>query len=125
MKKIFTLIILISTLFLVSCSEKNEKLVYIGVDAEILSINNSDNELTVGPVKDSQNTIESETIINCENLEKNNKIFKSKNTTNIEIIKFDELKVGDKIKINISRDELNKKNNNVINVEQIELIEER
>ena len=119
------LIYILTAIFLIGCSEKNEKLVYIGVDAEILSINNSDNELTVGPVKDSQNTIESETIINCENLEKNNKIFKSKNTTNIEIIKFDELKVGDKIKINISRDELNKKNNNVINVEQIELIEER
>lgn len=119
------LIYILTAIFLIGCSEKDEKLVYIGVDAEILSTNSSEKEITVAPVKDSQNTIESETIINCENLENNNKIFKSKNTTDIEIIKFDDLKVGDKIKINISRDELNKGNYEVLNVEQIELIEER
>ena len=51
------------------------------------------------------------------------KIFKNKNSKEIELLKFNDLKVADRIKINVSEKELNKEHEEFLNVEQIELIE--
>lgn len=61
--------------------------------------------------------------LNCKDLEINNKIFKTNNLGNIEFMKFDNLKIDDIIRININEKELNKEGS--INIEQIELIENK
>ncbi|WP_054251842.1 hypothetical protein [Neofamilia massiliensis] len=128
MKKIFIGILLISSLFsLIACQKKEEKkeqkLVYLGIDAEILSVNYDDKILTIVETENDRKVIQTEVKLNCKDLEINDKIFKSKNSEEIEFIKFNDLKVADIIKINVSEKELNKEDEEFINVEQIELIE--
>lgn len=128
MKKIFIGILLISSLFsLIACQKKEEikeeKLVYLGIDAEILSVNYDDKILTIVETENDRKVIQTEVKLNCKDLENNGKIFKSKNSKEIEFIKFNDLKVADIIKINVSEKELNKEDEEFINVEQIELIE--
>ncbi|KSV59886.1 hypothetical protein [Acetivibrio ethanolgignens] len=124
MKKIVVGILLISSLFaLMACSQKEEKLVYLGIDAEILSRNYNDKILTVVGVESGKKVLQTEAKINCKDLEIGNKIFKTKNSTELEYLKFDDLKVADRIKLNVSEKELNKEHGEFLNVEQIELIE--
>lgn len=126
MKKIIIGILLISSLFaLMACSQKQkeEKLVYLGIDAEILSVNYNDKILTVTGVGSGKKVLQAEAKLYCKALENDGKIVKFKNSTKLEFLKFDDLKVGDRIKLNISEKELNKEDTEFLNVEQIELVE--
>lgn len=125
MKKIVLGILLISSLFaLTACSQKEEKLVYIGIDAEILSVNYNDKTMTiVGVESDNRKVLQTEAELNCKDLELDNKIFKMKNSKEIEYLKINDLKVADRIKVNVTEKELNKENGEFLKVEQIELIE--
>lgn len=125
MKKTSVWILLIISIFtLVSCSDKKEKkdTVYVGVDAEILSINYTDKTLTVVGLYEYEKFLPSGSKLDCKDAEDGDKIFKSKNSTDIEILKFDDLKVSDRIKINIRESELNKEYGEDLVVLQIELI---
>lgn len=125
MKKIIIGILLISSLFvLIACSQKEERLVYLGIDAEILSVHNYDKVLTIVGVESGLKVLQTEVKLRCKDLEVDNKIFKTKNLKEIECLKFDDLKVSDRIKINVSEKELNKEDEEFLNVDQIELIEE-
>lgn len=125
MKKIVLGILLISSLFaLTACSQKEEKLVYIGIDAEILSVNYNDKTMTiVGVESDNRKVLQTEAELNCKDLELDNKIFKMKNSKEIEYLKINDLKVADRIKVNVTEKELNKENGEFLKVEQVELIE--
>ena len=124
MKKIYISILIISSFFaLMACSKKEERVVYLGVDAEILSVNYDDKILTIVGVEDGRKVLQTEVKLNCKDLEIDNKIFKNKNSIEIELLKFNDLKVDDRIKINVSEKELNKEDEEFLNVEQIELIE--
>ena len=46
-----------------------------------------------------------------------------KNSKEIEYLKINDLKVADRIKVNVSEKELNKENGEFLKVEQVELIE--
>lgn len=127
MKKIFIGILLISSFFaLMACSqneEREERVVYLGIDAEILSVNYDDKILTIVGDENRRKVLQTEVKLSCKDLEIDNKIFKSKNSEEIEFLKFDDLKVADRIKINVSENELNKEHEEFLKVEQIELIE--
>ena len=124
MKKIFIRILLISLFFaLMACSKKEERVVHLGVDAEILSVNYDDKILTIVGVEDGRKVLQTEVKLSCKDLEIDQKIFRNKNSKEIELLKFNDLKVADRIKINVSEKELNKEQEEFLNVEQIELIE--
>lgn len=124
MKKIVFGILLISSIFaLTACSQKEEKLVYIGIDAEILSVNYNDKTMTIVGVESDRKVLQTEAELNCKDLELDNKIFKMKNSKEIEYLKINDLKVADRIKVNVSEKELNKENGEFLKVEQVELIE--
>lgn len=129
MKKIIIGILLMSSLFvLVACSqkeEKEEKIVHLGIDAEILSVDYKDSILTVVGIEGGEKILQTEVKLNCNNLESDGKLFKTKNSTEVEFLKFNDLKVADKIKLNISEKEVNKEYEELRNVEQIELIEQK
>lgn len=124
MKKIYISVLIISSFFaLMACSQKEERVVHLGVDAEILSVNYDDKTLTIVGVEDGRKVLQTEVKLNCKDLEIDNKIFKNKNSIEIELLKFNDLKVDDRIKINVSEKELNKEDEEFLKVEQIELIE--
>ena len=124
MKKIYISILIISSFFaLMACSKKEERVVYLGVDAEILSVNYDDKILTIVGVEDGRKVLQTEVKLSCKDLEIDQKIFRNKNSKEIELLKFNDLKVADRIKINVSEKELNKEQEEFLNVEQIELIE--
>ena len=124
MKKIFIGILLISSFFaLMACSQKEERVVYLGIDAEILSVNYDDKILTIVGAENGRKVLQTEVKLSCKDLEIDNKIFKTKNSKEIEYLKFNDLKVADRIKINVNEKELNKEHEEFLNVEQIELIE--
>lgn len=61
--------------------------------------------------------------IDCTNLEENRKLFISKPDLDVVWISFDDLKISDHIKVNISDDEFKKmQETGVAKVEQIELL---
>lgn len=123
-KKIIVITLLISLLFgLVACSQNEERLVYLGVDAEILSVNYDDKILTIVGAESGRKVLQTERKLSCKDLELDNKIFKMKNSKEIEYLKINDLKVADRIKVNVSEKELNKENGEFLKVEQVELIE--
>ena len=78
MKKIYISILIISSFFaLMACSKKEERVVHLGVDAEILSVNYDDKILTIVGVEDGRKVLQTEVKLNCKDLEIDNKILKN------------------------------------------------
>lgn len=125
MKKImiFALIIclLIYFFYLFHATKKEENIVQLGVECEIIDVNRFDKTLTIIGVGSGREIIQQESKIDCKYLEKDGKIVKFNSSNEPNILKFDDLKQSDRIKINIDEKEL-KNNNEFLKVKQIELV---
>lgn len=117
--------IIFATLILTSCSpHKEKKIVYLGINAEIVDVDEKNQILTIIGLGDGNTIFPTETKIDCSSLEEDGKIFKMKSSTNIVDLHFNDLKITDKIKINVSDKELNNQETSLIKIEQIELLDE-
>ena len=105
-------------------TRKDKKEVYLGIDVEILGIDKKNKILTVIGLEDyDKKFFDSTGKIDCINLEENCKLFISKPDLDIVLISFDDLKISDHIKVNISNDEFRKmQETGVAKVEQMELL---
>lgn len=125
MKKImiFALIIclLIYFFYFFHTTKKEENIVQLGVECEIIDVNRSDKTLTIIGVGSGREIIQQESKIDCKYLEKDGKIVKFNSSNQPNILKFDDLKQSDRIKINIDEKQL-KNNNEFLKVKQIELV---
>ena len=126
-KNIVFILFLTCIVTLTSCShsqEKTKKEVYLGIDVEILGIDKKNKILTVIGLEDyDKKFFDSTGKIDCTNLEENCKLFISKPDLDIVLISFDDLKISDHIKVNISNDEFKKmQETGVAKVEQMELL---
>lgn len=126
-KNILFILFLTCIVTLTSCShsqEKTKKEVYLGIDVEILGIDKKNKILTVIGLEDyDKKFFDSTGKIDCINLEENCKLFISKPDLDIVLISFDDLKISDHIKVNISNDEFKKmQETGVAKVEQMELL---
>ncbi|MSB17255.1 hypothetical protein [Finegoldia magna] len=125
MKKImiFALIIclLIYFFYLFHTTKKEENVVQLGVECEITDVNKSDKTLTIIGADSGRKIIQQESKIDCKDLEKDGKIVKFNSSNEPNIIKFDDLKLSDRIKINVDEKEL-KNNNEFLKVKQIEFL---
>ena len=125
MKKImiFALIIclLIYFFYLFHATKKEENIVQLGVECDITDVNRSDKTLTIIGADSGRKIIQQESKIDCKHLEKDGKIVEFNSSNEPNIIKFDDLKQSDRIKINIDEKEL-QNNNEFLKVKQIELL---
>ena len=126
-KNIVFILFLTCIVTLTLCShsqEKTKKEVYLGIDVEILGIDKKNKILTVIGLEDyDKKFFDSTGKIDCTNLEENRKLFISKPDLDVVWISFDDLKISDHIKVNISDDEFKKmQETGVAKVEQIELL---
>lgn len=120
---IFVLIIflLIYFFYLFHTTKKEENIVQLGVECEIIDVNRSDKTLTIIGAEGGRKIIQQESKIDCKDLEKDGKIVEFNSSNQPKIIKFDDLKQSDRIKINIDEKQL-QNNNEFLKVKQIELL---
>lgn len=125
MKKIMIFVLIIFLLiyffYLFHTTKKEENIVQLGVECEIIDVNRSDKTLTIIGSEGGRKIIQQESKIDCKDLEKDGKIVKFNSSNQPNIIKFDDLKQSDRIKINIDEKQL-QNNNEFLKVKQIELI---
>lgn len=125
MKKIMIFVLIIFLLiyffYLFHTTKKEENIVQLGVECEIIDVNRSDKTLTIIGAEGGREIIQQESKIDCKDLEKDGKIVKFNSSNQPNIIKFDDLKQSDRIKINIDEKQL-QNNNEFLKVKQIELI---
>ena len=125
MKKIIIFVLIIFLLiyffYLFHTTKKEENIVQLGVECEIIDVNRSDKTLTIIGVGSGREIIQQESKIDCKYLEKDGKIVKFNSSNQPNILKFDDLKQSDRIKINIDEKQL-KNNNEFLKVKQIELL---
>ena len=117
---IFVLIIFLLIYFF-HTTKKEENVVQLGVECEITDVNRSDKTLTIIGADSGREIIQQESKIDCEDLEKDGKIVEFNSSNEPNIIKFDDLKQSDRIKINIDEKQL-QNNNEFLKVKQIELV---
>lgn len=120
---IFALIIclLIYFFYLFHATKKEENIVQLGVECDITDVNRSDKTLTIIGADSGRKIIQQESKIDCKHLEKDGKIVEFNSSNEPNIIKFDDLKQSDRIKINVDEKEL-KNNSEFLKVKQIELL---
>ena len=125
MKKIIIFVLIIFLLiyffFLFHTTKKEENIVQLGVECEITDVNRSDKTLTIIGADSGRKIIQQESKIDCKDLEKDGKIVEFNSSNKPNILKFDDLKQSDRIKINVDEKEL-KNNNEFLKVKQIELV---
>lgn len=125
MKKIIIFVLIIFLLiyffYLFHTTKKEENVVQLGVECEITDVNKSDKTLTIIGADSGRKIIQQESKIDCKDLEKDGKIVKFNSSNEPNIIKFDDLKLSDRIKINVDEKEL-KNNNEFLKVKQIEFL---
>lgn len=125
MKKIIIFVLIIFLLiyffYLFHTTKKEENIVQLGVECEIIDVNRSDKTLTIIGVGSGREIIQQESKIDCKHLEKDGKIVEFNSSNEPNIIKFDDLKQSDRIKINVDEKEL-KNNSEFLKVKQIELL---
>ncbi|MDU5743567.1 MAG: hypothetical protein E6Z87_05935, partial [Finegoldia magna] len=102
-------------------TKKEENIVQLGVECEIIDVNRSDKTLTIIGAEGGRKIIQQESKIDCKYLEKDGKIVKFNSSNQPNILKFDDLKQSDRIKINIDEKQL-QNNNEFLKVKQIELL---
>lgn len=117
---IFVLIIFLLIYFF-HTTKKEKNVVLLGVECEIIDVNRSDKTLTIIGAEGGRKIIQQESKIDCKDLEKDGKIVEFNSSNQPKIIKFDDLKQSDRIKINIDEKQL-QNNNEFLKVKQIELI---
>lgn len=120
---IFALIIclLIYFFYFFHTTKKEENVVQSGVECDITDVNKSDKTLTIIGADSGRKIIQQESKIDCKDLEKDGKIVRFNSSNEPNIIKFDDLKLSDRIKINVDEKEL-KNNNEFLKVKQIEFV---
>ncbi|MDU5960539.1 MAG: hypothetical protein E6Y99_03050 [Finegoldia magna] len=125
MKKIIIFVLIIFLLiyffYLFHTTKKEENVVLLGVECDITDINTSDKILTIIGAEGGREIIQQESKIDCKDLEKDGKIVEFNSSNQPKIIKFDDLKQSDRIKINIDEKQL-QNNNEFLKVKQIELL---
>lgn len=125
MKKIIIFLLIIFLLiyffYFFHTTKKEENIVQLGVECEITDINRSDKTLTIIGSDGGREIIQQESKIDCKHLEKDGKIVEFNSSNEPNIIKFDDLKQSDRIKINVDEKEL-QNNNEFLKVKQIELL---
>ena len=117
---IFVLIIFLLIYFF-HTTKKEKNVVLLGVECEIIDVNRSDKTLTIIGAEGGRKIIQQESKIDCKDLEKDGKIVEFNSSNQPKIIKFDDLKQSDRIKINIDEKQL-QNNNEFLKVKQIELL---
>ena len=120
---IFVLIIflLIYFFYFFHTTKKEENVVQLGIECEITDVNKPDKTLTIIGAGSGKEIIQQESKIDCKDLEKDGKIVEFNSSDEPNILKFDDLKQSDRIKINVDEKEL-KKDNEFLKVKQIELL---
>lgn len=117
---IFVLIIFLLIYFF-HTTKKEKNVVLLGVECDITDINTSDKTLTIIGAEGGREIIQQESKIDCKDLEKDGKIVEFNSSNEPNILKFDDLKQSDRIKINIDEKQL-QNNNEFLKVKQIELL---
>ena len=117
---IFVLIIFLLIYFF-HTTKKEKNVVLLGVECEIIDVNRSDKTLTIIGAEGGRKIIQQESKIDCKDLEKDGKIVEFNSSNEPNILKFDDLKQSDRIKINVDEKEL-KNNSEFLKVKQIELL---
>lgn len=117
---IFVLIIFLLIYFF-HTTKKEENVVQLGIECEITDVNKPDKTLTIIGAESGREIIQQESKIDCKDLEKDGKIVEFNSSNEPNILKFDDLKQSDRIKINVDEKEL-KNDNKFLKVKQIELI---
>ena len=122
MKKIIILVLIIFLLiYFFHPTKKEENVVQLGIECEITDVNTSDKTLTIIGAESGREIIQQESKIDCKDLEKDGKIVEFNSSNEPNILKFDDLKQSDRIKINVDEKEL-KNDNKFLKIKQIELI---
>lgn len=121
MKKIIIIALIICLLIFPSCARKKDNLVQLGIECEITDVNKSDKTLTIIGAESGREIIQQESKIDCKDLEKDGKIVEFNSSNEPNILKFDDLKQSDRMKINVDEKEL-KNDNKFLKIKQIELI---
>ena len=121
MKKIIIIALIIYLLIFTLCARKKDNLVQLGIECEIIDVNKSDKTLTIIGAESGREIIQQESKIDCKDLEKDGKIVEFNSSNEPNILKFDDLKQSDRIKINVDEKEL-KNDNEFLKVKQIELL---
>lgn len=125
MKKIMIFVLIICLLiyffYFIHTTKKEENIVQLGVECEIIDVNRTDKILTIIGAEGGRKIIQQESKIDCKHLEKDGKIVEFNSSNQPKIIKFDDLKQSDRIKINVDEKEL-KNDNKFLKVKQIELL---
>lgn len=125
MKKIIIIALIIFLLiyffYFFHTTKKEENIVQLGVECEIIDVNRFDKTLTIIGAEGGRKIIQQESKIDCKHLEKDGKIVEFNSSNEPNIIKFDDLKQSDRIKINVDEKEL-KNNSEFLKVKQIELL---
>ena len=125
MKKIIIFVLIIFLLiyffYLFHTTKKEENIVQLGVECDITDVNRSDKTLTIIGAGSGREIIQQESKIDCKDLEKDGKIVEFNSSNEPNILKFDDLKQSDRIKINVDEKEL-QNNNKFLKVKQIELL---
>lgn len=125
MKKIIIFVLIIFLLiyffYFFHTTKKEENVVQLGVECDITDVNRSDKTLTIIGADSGRKIIQQESKIDCKHLEKDGKIVEFNSSNQPKIIKFDDLKQSDRIKINVDEKQL-QNNNEFLKVKQIELV---
>lgn len=121
MKKIIIFVLIIFLLIYFLHALKKNNLVHLGIECEITDVNKSEKILTIIGAGSGREIIQQESKIDCKDLEKDGKIVEFNSSNEPNIIKFDDLKQSDRIKINVDEKEL-KNDNKFLKIKQIELI---
>ncbi|WP_297812285.1 hypothetical protein [uncultured Finegoldia sp.] len=125
MKKIMIFVLIICLLiyffYFIHTTKKEENIVQLGVECEIIDVNRTDKILTIIGAEGGRKIIQQESKIDCKHLEKDGKIVEFNSSNQPKIIKFDDLKQSDRIKINVDEKEL-KNDNKFLKIKQIELL---
>lgn len=81
--------------------------------------------MTIIGIKNAEDIIQNEAVVNCKGLEDDWKLFKliDQDLDKIVFLKFNDLNIMDKIKINIDKEEFDKIYVEPMNIDQLELIE--
>ena len=117
---IFVLIIFLLIYFF-HTTKKEKNVVLLGIECEITDVNKSEKILTIIGAESGRKIIQQESKIDCKDLEKDGKIVEFNSSNKPNILKFDDLKQSDRIKINVDEKEL-KNDNKFLKVKQIELL---
>lgn len=125
-KSVIIILVLLGTLAFLICYKQNDTIVQVGVNAEIIEINNNDKTVVVS-YKYQHNSVDLKFKVDCNAAIEKYQIFYCDYQTHMtQELSFDSLCVGDKIILSIDIEEfLHLQNDSVVQALQVQLATQR